>query len=143
MIISPTINSVHGRLRSITGTDPPAQTNILEVVPERRRWRLYVIKYTLVAGAGGAARSITSFIDDGTNEVWRCTCVHTVLAGETNVFLLSLTACEERVAGPIVHCNMPTLILGPGFRFQTEITNFGADDNLSAPQLLVEEWIDP
>ncbi len=65
MLISPTINSVHGRIRSITGTDPDPRTEISETVPARRRWRPISIRFTLVTdpstSSWGGAEVVAGF----------------------------------------------------------------------------------
>ncbi len=143
MDTSPTIQHIHGRLRSITSADPSAGAEISETVDTRRRWLLRSAKFTLVADAGGAARIVTIFIDDGTTEVWRYTFTTTVAGGVTRTFCLAFSAAAEALSGSVISASMPSLPLGPGYRIKTSTANIAGGDDYGAPQLLVEEWIDP
>ncbi len=131
-----------GAIESVLGTDPPVNTEILEIVPVNARWKLHTFVFEFVAAAGGAERTITVLIDDGVSILWSYTFAHTVLATETHIFQLSFTAAPESVSGLIVSATMPTLPLSAGFRISTTTVNLAALDNFSAPQMLLKEWIE-
>ncbi|MBA7554734.1 hypothetical protein ES705_47365 [subsurface metagenome] len=143
MDVSPTIQHPHGRRTSITGTDPAVDTEILETVPERRRWRLCSVHFTLVTDINAANRQISIIIDDGTNTLLHLT-IQTVQAASTtrNYTLANFSVTEFLVGDDLFH-PFPPLCLPAGFRFRTETADRQAGDNFSAPQALVEEWIDP
>lgn len=138
-----TLRSFHGRLRSITGVNPAVQTEISEAVDARRRWILRAVHFTLVADAGGAARAVSFIIDDGADHLYHYTFTNTVAATMTRTFHLSFSGAAESIKGEDIFASLPPLPLGPAYRIRTETTNFAAGDDYGAPQLLVEEWLDP
>ncbi len=143
MLVSPTINNLHGRIRSITGTDPAAQTEILEVVPDRRRWRLFGLNFELITDATVITRSVILTIDDGISDLLAYQFTTTQIASLTRSYNLWSYSAPEVLTGDRIYAPFPPLILPAGFRLRTATASFQAGDNYSAPQLLVEEWIDP
>ncbi len=143
MDVSPTIQHPHGRIRSITGTDPAANTEISETVPARRRWLLRGLFFTLVTDVNVADRQITITIDDGTNILFQFTLSTTQPTSTTYAYSLAhILAAETKVITKVFH-SLPPLPLQAGYRIYTYTPAKEAGDNFSAPQLLVEEWIDP
>lgn len=67
MLVPPTIQHLHGHLVSITGTDPAASVEISEIVPDRRRWAIKSIFFTLVTDGTPDNRDVSLILDDGTN----------------------------------------------------------------------------
>ncbi|MBA7583904.1 hypothetical protein ES708_25855 [subsurface metagenome] len=143
MLVSPTINSLHGRLISITGTDPPADTEISETVPARRRWIIRTLRFRLITDATPANRYITILIDDGTNFLLTFNISQVQSSGKTYTYsFANINVGETFVDGELFH-PFPHLILSASCRLRTFTSGLQAGDNYSAPQLLVEEWIDP
>ncbi len=143
MTISPTINSVHGRLRSITGTDPAAGAEISETVPDRRRWRILAVRFTLVTDDPVADRLVHLILDDGTN-IFCDVCVTTAHAASiTKTYNFSNFGSTQLNPVTCLYIPLPPLPLSPGFRIRTATDLLEVTDDFSAPQLLVEEWIDP
>ncbi|MBA7633910.1 hypothetical protein ES703_41481 [subsurface metagenome] len=143
MLITPTINSVHGRILSITGTDPAAGVDISETVPSRRRWRILALYFTLVTSATEANRYARLLITDGTNVLYEFVPPTPQTAGGTNHYSFSHFPTSESIGYGRRAYPLPPLMLTSGYKIQTALLAKEADDNLSAPQLLVEEWIDP
>jgi len=133
-----------GHIRSITGTDPAAGSNISETVPTGALWRPISVKFTIVCDATVISRGIILVFTDGTNELFRTFTNSTVPAGTT---LTASFADIGTVATGLSNANMGVFssatLLPAGFTIATSINNLQAGDNLSAPQLLVEEWINP
>ncbi len=143
MLISPTINSVHGQILSITGADPDAGAEISEVVPARRRWRILAVRFTFVTDATVANRLVHLHIDDGTN-TFVDICVTTAHeASATKTYNFSNFGSTQLNPTNCLYIPLPPLPLSPGFRIRTATDLKEDGDNFSAPQLLVEEWIDP
>lgn len=143
MEISPTIHHLHGRILSITGTDPAPNTEISETVPKRRRWRLLTVNFNLTTDVNTANRLTNLYIDDGALKVWHLAATNAQTASQTKShFYAPYQFSEEIIVGDF-HRALPTLILGPGYRIRSTTTAMQAGDNYTAPQLLVEEWIDP
>ncbi|MBA7590501.1 hypothetical protein ES708_32625 [subsurface metagenome] len=143
MLVTPTINSVHGRILSITGTDPAVSTDILETAPDRRRWRLCSVHFTLITDENEANRQISIIIDDGTNTLLKLTIQNVQAASLTRNYTLANFSVTEVLVGEDLFHPLPPLCLPAGFRFRTVTDNLQIGDNYSAPQALIEEWIDP
>ena len=132
-----------GIIRSITGTDPAAGSEISETVPTNARWRLIAMRFTLVADATSTNRRPSVEFDDGATIFYRTFADNTTIASETRNFSVgnvSLIGAEDQSEQliPIP----PHLMLGQGFRIRTVTNNLQAGDNLGAPEMLVEEWIE-
>ncbi|MBA7479414.1 hypothetical protein ES707_14848 [subsurface metagenome] len=143
MLISPTINNVHGRIRSITGTDPAAGDEISETVPARRRWRLLTIKYSLVTDETIVYRISRVYIDDGTNLLISLYNDRTQEGSLTRDYHYIQLPIDPITINTNTYLPLPNIILAAGFRLITDTLLLQDADNYSAPQLLVEEWIDP
>ena len=143
MLISPTINHVHGRIRSITGTDPAADTEIIETVPARRRWKILSIRFLLTTDANVADRINNLTIDDGTIALLYLVPPSVHPASTSFRYNYANFDSPQAPLNDQYLIQLPPLILSPGYRIQTSTINMQAADNYTAPQLLVEEWIDP
>ncbi len=143
MVNPPSIDSVHGRIRSITGDDPAASAEILVVVPARRRWRLLSVRFTLDTNAVAANRTVQLIIDDGTNTLAQISATTPQVANTLQHYTYLNVSFSELIISLERFYLLPASILSSGFRIKTYTTNFQSTDDLSAPQLLVEEWIDP
>ncbi len=143
MLVSPTINSFHGRLLSFTGTDPAAGAEISETVPDRRRWLLRGIYFSLTTSATVADRLVHLIIDDGTNIIAKI-CVVIAHAADTAKDY-SFANYGSTQLNPVLcfYLPLPLLPLAAGYRIRTSTDLIEGDDDFTAPQLLVEEWIDP
>ena len=143
MEISPNIDAPHGRIRSIAGTNPAANTEISETVPARKRWRLLAIQFPLVTDANAANRMMHLTLDDGTTVFYTSETIVTQTASLTRTYALAIGAPQQTVIDAHYNITLPDIILSGGFRIKTVTTALQATDNFGAPQLLVEEWIDP
>lgn len=142
MDVTPTIHELHGRLRSITGTDPAANTEISETVPERRRWILRSFHFQLVTDVNGANRYITIIIDDGTNVLFQFRVAQVQIADKTYNYSFADINVDETFVDPELFHPLPNLTLFAGCRIRTITTDRQVTDNYGAPQMLIEEWID-
>lgn len=133
-----------GGIRLISGTDPAAGAEISETVPTSARWRLLTIRYTLVTSAVAGTRRSNLVLDDGTTIFARHIAgvtqgVSTTLVYNWGVGLSRLTAA---VTGETMDPFIDYVQLRGAFRFRTDTTSLDAGDNYSAPDFLVEEWIE-
>ncbi|MBA7482493.1 hypothetical protein ES707_17984 [subsurface metagenome] len=143
MDVSPTIQNPHGRIRSITGTDPDAGAEVSITVPDRRRWKLYSVRFTLVTDVNAANRIVELTIDDGTNYLLTLPSDTIQLASLTRRYNYSIQPVPQFLVGYDFHLPLPSLTLSAGYRILTSTAELQATDDYAAPQLLVEEWIDP
>lgn len=142
---SPIRSSIDGPgvLRSITGTDPAANVEISETVPTNARWRVHAIRFTLVTDANAANREVSLTLDDGTLVYCRVPSRATQAASLTFAYSAFFDSALEAVAQDTERTiRLPRLDMQGGHRFATVTTNRQVTDNYSAPQYLVEEWIE-
>ncbi len=143
MLVSPTIQHLHGRLLSITGTDPASGAEISLTVPARRRWKIISIRFVLVTDATVVDRTVRLKFDDGTIALFHIASDTVQTASQERKYEFKLQPVPQFLVATDFHLPLPHLSLAAGFRIITITLNLQAGDNLSAPQLLVEEWIDP
>ena len=133
-----------GVIRSITGTNPIAGADIVETVPANSHWRLLSMSFQLVTNSTPDARTVSIILDDGTNEYSHVTAFDQTLASSTHRYTVSEAGFGGTTVGASNHliAHTSSIAQPAGHRISTSIFNLKAGDNLSAPQLLVEEWVD-
>ncbi len=132
-----------GKIRSITGTLPAAGAEISETVPTRTRWRPMTFRYRLVTLAAVANREANLLIDDGANILALTTPAFTQVANTTFDYdALRGVQRQAALQRNEVDFAMPDVILEAGYRIRTFTANLQAADAYTAPQYLVEEWVD-
>lgn len=132
-----------GVIRSILGTDPAVNTEILETVPANARWRLLAVTFSLVADVNVANREVNLTIDDGAAVVARIASGTAQTAGQTRDYTFARNVQRGApAAGQVINAPLPDAMLMGGYRIQTATTNRQVGDNYGAPQLWVEEWIE-
>jgi hypothetical protein len=132
-----------GVLRSITGTDPAANTEVSETVPTNARWRLRGFAVQLVTDANVATRRVVLQLDDGATLLWAATATDSQVASLTRQY--GFPNVGSYVVAQVSTIGIPGpegLPLQGGFRVRTATVNIQVTDNYGAPQLLVEEWIE-
>lgn len=143
MIDSPPITSVHGRIRSITGTDPAAGAEISETVPDRLRWLIRGVYFTFTTSATVANRLVHLIIDDGTNIIAKICVVVAHAADTAKDYSFANYGSTQINPVDCFYLPIPLLPLVAGYRIRTSTDLIEGDDDFSAPQLLIEEWTDP
>lgn len=133
-----------GQIRSITGTTPGVGAEISETVPSNVRWRLIAFRYQLTSSATVANRTPTIALDDGTNIFWSQYSTATQTATLTWTYAYA-TGLAGQLGGPSnFSLQLPApLILMPGYRIRTITGGLQVNDQYTAPQYLVEEWLCP
>jgi hypothetical protein len=139
-----TINAQEGpgHLRSITGTTPAAGAEISETVPANVRWRLIMGNAVLTCSANVANRNISFVIDDGVNILYRYISNTNFTAGSTGRHVFASQNLQGNVDASGQNLSIPdNLFLGAGYRFRTVTGGLQVNDQFSAPQYLVQEWV--
>lgn len=132
-----------GRIRSITGTDPAAGVEISETVPAGVRWRVLSFWFTLVTSAVVANRTPRIVVDDGALEYFRAGAGATQAASLTQIYDGSPAPPIANTGGGPIMIGLPyQQVLMAGHRIKTSTALIDAGDNYSAPQYVVEEWIE-
>lgn len=143
---SPIEDSLAGQgcIRSITGTDPAANVEVLESVPTGARWRLMSLIVTLVTDANAATREVALAVDDGVNVYCRIPATETQAASLSRRWQFAhatpFAGLNQDATIPVM---FPPLVLAAGHRISTITTARQVTDNYGAPQYLVEEWMEP
>jgi len=135
-----------GVMRAILGTDPAAGAEVVETVPTGARWRLLAFVAQIIASAAPATREPRLIIDDGVTSAFLAAVSNALLAN--GIVQLSATLgvnpqqfTVSNVTDVLPLPEMPMLL--PGWRILTSTINLQAGDNWGAPNLYVEEWIEP
>ena len=133
-----------GLIRSITGTNPAAGVEISETVPTGARWRIICFKATFVADATATTRGPRLSFDDGSLAYFTAGTFTSITASTTFIHSWAAVGQEDNsAASATVQCIPSDLILAAGHRITSSTVSIQAGDNWDAPQLLVEEWIQP
>jgi len=131
-----------GLIRRVTGTNPAAGNEISETVPTNTIWRLLGVYLGLVTSGTVAERRVNLVIDDGS--VMFLELRAPVVQAENNNwnYYFFISDRSENI-GNNVYVPLPAdLILFQGWRIRTSTSNLQADDDFTAPILIVEEWIE-
>lgn len=134
-----------GRLRRITGTNPAPGSAPREVVPTGARWRLITVHVQLVTSAAVADRRVSLFLDDGALSFFNGE-ARLAQTASTTLDYSWAAGLENTATGALLYVNQPLpgdLWLPAGFGLTTGCINLQAADDFSAPDLFVEEWIEP
>ena len=131
-----------GQLVSLTGTNPAANTEILESVTNYEVWRLMGIQFTLVTDANAANRQVNLIIDDGTNTLLTIPAPAVQTASTTVIYNYGVALPFNNNATALVQtAPLPDkLLLKLLYRIRTSTTNRQVTDNYGAPQLYYEKW---
>ena len=144
-----------GFIRRITGTDPGANTEVIETVPTNALWRPRSFSVVLVTDATGHNHVPRLAIDVGTatNRLWIAPddAANPVIENETrtlhwnsgttngsNAQVIEITDTEIVNPRGIVPSD---LLLPEGYRIRTVTDGLAGTDNYEAPIFMVEEWI--
>lgn len=132
-----------GALRSLTGTDPAANTEISETVPTGARWRFVSLRATLTTDATAGNRVIGLTFDDGTNIYGGAFANYNQAASLAFAYYFSNTGLNHAQASTDAMISTPAnVVLPAGHRLRTLTNNIQATDNWGAPQYGVEEWLE-
>ncbi len=133
-----------GLIRSITGTDPADNVQISETVPTGARWKPLSISFALVTDATGGNRVVRLELDDGTTIYSRTSPNALQSASKTFQYTFAPTLDTQNQSGnELAFAPMPLVLMLAGHRIRTTTLSFQVTDNFGAPQLLVEEWLEP
>lgn len=133
-----------GWMRSLTGTDPAAGVEISETVPTGARWQLQAFRATFVSDATVTTRFTSLLIDDGALTLFGHSPNSGVAANTTNNITwapagIDMSGLRAQTLYPLPF----DLKIFAGSRIRTSTFALQAGDNWGAPQILVEEWIQP
>jgi len=133
-----------GLIRSITGADPAAGAEISQTVPTGARWRLSSLWARLTTSVTAANRYARLLVDDGSNWLWLSDPAAAHVASTTISYVAGQGAPRlDNVYATRSWAFPVNVLLGAGYRIQTATANLDAGDDWEAPQLLVEEWLEP
>lgn len=133
----------HGVIRSITGTAPAAGTDILELVPTGATWRVQSIRYTFTtAGVAGERYTGLMVLDSTGTDILQISVDQPIDGGQTWTVNYSNVDAGSIAAISNAASTFPSnLYLPGGFGIRTATPGIMPGDVYSAPQYLVEEWL--
>ncbi len=133
-----------GALRNVTGTTPAPGSEITQTVPTNTRWKLRAMRFFLTTSIAGANRVVRLFFDDGVNVFYasesRLVETQNLSFGYSYGAFLGFE--ETAVSIDQIAIGLPDFLMPGGFRFRTNTVAIQGGDQYTAPQFLVEEWID-
>ncbi|MGH9411301.1 MAG: hypothetical protein ACRD1V_17845, partial [Vicinamibacterales bacterium] len=113
-------------------------------VPVGARWRVKAITAPLVTSSAVANRFPNLIVDDGAKTVFQVGTDQAQTASTTTTYSIAEGIGLEGNSDNVVLGTLPVdLRLPAGFRLRSLTTALDAGDNWGAPQILVEEWIEP
>jgi len=133
-----------GLIRSITGTDPAAGAEISETVPTGARWRLLSLTASFIASATAANRIARLAITDGTSILCYLQSGTAITANQNTNNTWSANGIRNTGSPNSYEGDgISEYRLPAGYKITTATQNIDTGDNWGAPQMLVEEWIQP
>ena len=134
-----------GYARDLTGTNPAAGVEISETVPTGARWRLHGIKANLITDATVANRRPILLVAVSSVNVIASQQPQTIAASlNRDVFWSPGLSWETGIAGIDLVAGLPLNVpLLAGWVISTTTVSLQAGDNWGAPEMIVEEWIEP
>lgn len=132
-----------GTLLSITGSIPGFGAEISETVPFGRRWNLLAITATLATGVAVANRNVSFRLDDGANFFFNSVATFSEVASSSVIYTGSPNPNTGASLNGLIALLLPIPIpLRQSFRIRTSTQNLQGGDRWSAPQYLVQEWME-
>jgi hypothetical protein len=131
-----------GCMRVINGTLPSLGQNIVETVPTGRRWVLRSFAFHISCSATVATRTASFYVLAGTSAIAYVPFSLNATASQTVLYMLNLGQGSEIQNTPILLDTVPVTLLDllPTWTLNTYVNNLQANDQVSAPTYLVEEW---
>lgn len=126
-----------------TGTDPAANTEVLETVPAGKVWVLQTLTFTFVADANVATRRMVLIIDTGGggSNVYRIEASGSQAAGTSVNYTGDATQSRRgELDGNTEVYGLTSQPLGAGMRIRTTTTNIQVGDNYGVPVFSVLEY---
>lgn len=138
-----------GFMQQISGTLPAAGAEISETTPPRTIWRIVAFSFQLATAVGGSFRSIELRIDNGFFIEVR-TVPNVAPSGAANSLFSAASGFPSPGGAGVSGFNNFSFIplpfntlMRPGSRIGTFTGGLQAGDQYSAPQYLVETWVEP
>lgn len=123
-------------VKTVTGTDQAANTEISDTVPSGQIWELLCVNFNLVTDANAANRQVVLTIDDGTTVICKAASQATQAASLTYNYTFAVGGPERSAvdATTTMRCQLPGPLWIPGgYRIKTVTTNRQVGDNFGAP----------
>lgn len=125
-----------GPALDVSNAAPVAGADWTYTVPAGQSLSVETLQFSLVTGVTVANRTVMVIIDDGANELWRWVSP-VVQAATTTVEYVGAQSSVEygAVRNGVEAFELPSIVLGPGYRVRTITTNIQATDQYSAQRL--------
>lgn len=131
-----------GGVKSLTGTTPAAGANWSVTVPGAARWIVKSIYFSLTTSAVVGSRNPSIIFDDGVSILMQAL-TNNALAASSSATYSSFSNSASLQAQGLVLFGLPLNVsLTSGYRVRSSVFGLQAGDQLSAPQILAETWVD-
>jgi hypothetical protein len=134
-----------GRLRRIKGTDPGPGNIIMEYVPSGTRWKLISLFCTFTTSATAGNRAVYLYFLDSLG-LWLAVPPGVLQPASSVAYYTWSIGVQNYTPAVALYYAMPLpadLYLQAGADIMVAASGMQAGDDFSAPQLLVEEWVEP
>jgi hypothetical protein len=134
-----------GRLRRIKGTDPGPGNIIMEYVPSGTRWKLISLFCTFTTSATAGNRAVYLYFLDSLG-LWLAVPPGVLQPASSVAYYTWSIGVQNYAPAVALYYAMPLpadLYLQAGADIMVAASGMQAGDDFSAPQLLVEEWVEP
>jgi len=129
-------------IRSITGANPAATTEISETVPAGSRWTFKSLRAALVTNGTVATRNVQITFDDGTNTFASGGATFNQSASLTFTYFFNPGVTNAVQTSVIAQVPIPAdVVLPAGYRIRTVTSAMQSGDDWAAPQYVVSEEI--
>ena len=130
-----------GIIKMITGTDPAANTEINETIPNGRQWRVISVQFDLTTDANVADRRVRLGFDDGSDNFLRiaATAVQTASTTIKYIYGVNMPFNNDATANLQTAPLPDGLLLPETWDITTQTTNRQVGDNYTSPLIYVEE----
>lgn len=133
-----------GRLHTFTGTTPAAGADWAETVPTNARWRIRSVRFNVITGAtAGTRRVYVKFLDDGPTTIFEVGASVTQSTNATREYNFVPGMAQQNLFAQRVEATLtdfPVLLQAGGI--ESNIRSLQATDTVTAPTIVVEEWIE-
>jgi hypothetical protein len=133
-----------GLTRIVVGTTPGAGNEILETVPTNVRWRVHGVRFSLTTSAAVANRRVRLLYKAPTADYQVFSAADVQAASLALSYNWSTDTRNHGTRLDQLREALPvTGVLLSGHQIGTDTNNLQAGDQFGAPELWVEEWLEP
>lgn len=125
-----------GPFLDVSNAAPAAGAEWTYTVPAGQSLSVETLQFSLTTSATVANRTVQVIIDDGANELWRWVSPNVQAASATVEYVGAQSSVEYgAVRNNVQAFELPSIVLGPGYRIRTLTVNIQVGDQYTAQRL--------